>query len=160
MARLDEEPYFRVKHDLKDQTRPALPEGFALRDASPEEYAALIRLCYATAADAEAYRRHAVYCPGLWVAVEDVSTGEIVATGIAEMDSDVGEGVLERIQVSENYRGRGPGAFAVYELLWRRRGKTRFATVSGQVNNPTCPEALYRKCGLAGTDVWHVLWKK
>ena len=35
-----------------------------------------------------------------------------------------------------------------------------FATVSGQCNNPTNPEALYRKCGFTGSDVWHVLRKR
>lgn len=87
-------------------------------------------------------------------------TDEVVATGIAELDKEVGEGVLEWIQVSEQYRGYGLGKYVVLELLWRMKENATFATVSGQCNNPTNPEALYRKCGFTGSDVWHVLRKR
>jgi len=33
----------------------------------------------------------------------------------------------------------------------------KFATVSGQCENLTNPEALYRRCGFKGNDVWHIL---
>ncbi len=32
-----------------------------------------------------------------------------------------------------------------------------FATVSGECDNPTRPEAVYRACGFVGDDVWHIL---
>ena len=40
------------------------------------------------------------------------------------------------------------------------KGIADFATVSGKVDNETNPEALYRKCGFVGNDVWHILHKK
>ena len=36
-------------------------------------------------------------------------------------------------------------------------GTARFATVSGRVDSESHPEALYRKCGFEGQDIWHVL---
>ena len=85
---------------------------------------------------------------------------DIVATGIAELDPECNEGVLEWIQVSENYRRCGLGSYIVIELLWRMKDIAQFVTVSGQCNNPTNPESLYRKCGFTGNDVWHILRRK
>lgn len=93
------------------------------------------------------------------MAIKDNQTGNIAATGIAELDREIGEGVLEWIQVSGNYRRCGLGSYIVFELLWRMKDKAGFATVSGQCHNPTNPEELYRKCGFTGSDVWHVLRK-
>jgi len=39
-------------------------------------------------------------------------------------------------------------------------GKANFVTVSGEVDNSTNPEALYRKCGFIGDDIWHIMTKK
>lgn len=156
--------YFRLKHDLQNLCPAILPEGFVLYDAKPADYAGHINSCYGsegmTEAEMKGYAAHDVYDPKLWIAVLDCRTGEIAATGIAELDKDLGEGVLEWIQVSERCRGQGLGTYVVSELLWRLRGKARFVTVSGQVNNATNPEALYRKCGFTGSDVWHILRKR
>lgn len=92
-------------------------------------------------------------CPGR-------ESGKIAGTGIAEFDAQMGEGILEWIQVSPECRGRGIGTYLVAELLHRIAAKAEFATVSGQVRNPSEPEKLYRKCGFTGNDVWHVLRKK
>ena len=54
----------------------------------------------------------------------------------------------------------GLGKYVVSELLWRMKERATFVTVSGQCNNPTNPEVLYRKCGFTGSDVWHVLRKR
>ena len=97
-----------------------------------------------------------MYASSLWLAVRDDKTGKIVATGIAELDCECNEGILEWIQVSENYRGCGLGSYIVAELLWRMKDIAQFATVSGQCNNPANPERLYRKCGFTGNDVWHI----
>ena len=83
-----------------------------------------------------------------------------MATGIAELDREIGEGVLEWIQVSKSHRGCGLGSYIVSQLLWRMKDKARFVTVSGQCYNPTNPEGLYRKCGFTGNDVWHILRKR
>ena len=50
--------------------------------------------------------------------------------------------------------------YVVLELLWRMKDNTNFATVFGQHNNSTNLEALYRKCGFIGFDVWHALKKR
>ena len=55
---------------------------------------------------------------------------------------------------------KGLAKYIVSELLWRLKGKAGFATVSGQCNNSTNPEKLYRKCGFTGNDVWHILRKR
>jgi hypothetical protein len=34
------------------------------------------------------------------------------------------------------------------------RVNARLITVSGEVDNPTAPERLYRRCGFSGSDIW------
>ena len=159
-----DEPYFRLLHDMQQLKPPILPQGFHFCQISAEELACHIRSCYhdlsITAEGLAAYTAHPVHDPDLWVAIRNDHTGEIVASGIAELDSEIGEGILEWIQVSEGYRGRGLGTAIVLELLRRMAGKAVFATVSGRCHNPTCPEGLYRACGFAGNDIWHILTKK
>ena len=158
-----DETYFRLLHDLRDLSCPALPRGFTLGETDCRELAAHIRRCYdgigVSEAELQRDTRSPVYDPSLWLAVREEQTGEIVASGIAALDRELGEGSLEWIQVSAPYRGRGLGSFLVRELLHRMQGRARFATVSGQCGNPTDPERLYRRCGFIGTDVWHILKK-
>ena len=159
-----DEPYFCLYHDLQWLHTTVFPNGFQRCDAAPAKYAAHINQCYLgtvmRASEIEAYFQHRVYDPELWIAVQDRKSGEIAATGIAELDTQVGEGILEWIQVSPAYRGLGLGTYVVTELLQRIAAKAKFATVSGKVNNPSKPENLYRRCGFKGNDVWHILRKK
>lgn len=156
-----DEPYFRLIHNLNGISEPVIPRGYSLCNADICDYAAHINSCYdsigVTEAGLQNYISRTVYDATLWLAVKDGRTGDIVATGIGELDREVGEGVLEWVQVSENHRGCGLGRYIVSALLWRMRASADFATVSGQRNNPTNPEALYRKCGFTGNDVWYVL---
>ena len=46
----------------------------------------------------------------------------------------------------------GKGGACMCEM--KRRAK--FATVSGKSNSSTNPEALYRKYGFVGNDIWHI----
>lgn len=158
-----DEPYFRLFHSLENLSPPQMPEGFLSCDITLKEYADHINSCYENIGISESelyrYTTRPVYNAKLWIAVKDKQSGTIIATGIAELDREIGEGILEWIQVSEEYRGYGLGRYLVSELLWRMRGLASFATVSGQCNNPTNPERLYRKCGFTGTDVWHILRK-
>lgn len=153
--------YFRLKHDLQDLEPVTLPDCFAWYSASCAEYAAHINSCYGTGCVSEDslrdYTAREVYCPELWIAVRDSRAGEIAASGIAEVDREIGECALEWIQVSPKYRGQGLGSCVVRELLWRAKTLARFATVSGQCENPANPERLYRRCGFTGKDIWHVL---
>ena len=158
-----DEPYFRLIHNLKGLAEPVLPQGYSLCAATLSEYAAHISSCYEgigiTEEELRSHTLHPAYDAALWLAVKDERTGTIVATGIAELDREIGEGVLEWIEVSQGHRGKGLGRYVVSELLWRMKGKAGFATVSGQCNNATNPEKLYLKCGFTGNDVWHILRK-
>lgn len=159
-----DEPYFRLLHDLREFVPAPIPEGFVLCAASLGEYADHINACYGqigmTAEELKGYTERAVYSPELWLAVKDVRTGQIAATGIGELDRDIHEGILEWIQVSADFRGLGLGHYIVTEQLRRMSKAAEFATVSGKVNNPANPEALYRSCGFTGNDVWHVLQRR
>lgn len=159
-----DEPYFRLIHNLKGLFKPELPQGYSLCTVVISEYAAHISRCYGgigiTEEELRSYTLRPVYDAALWLAVKDELTGTIVATGIAELDREIGEGVLEWIQVSQGHRGKGIGRYVVSELLWRLTSKASFATVSGQCNNASNPEKLYRKCGFCGNDVWHILRKR
>ena len=105
------------------------------------------------------YTRTEAYCPELWVAAVDDERSRIVGCGIADFDKDVGEGIIEWVQVVPEYRRKKIGQLIVNELLKRMANFAKFATVSGKVNAPTSPEMLYRKCGFVGNDVWHILTK-
>jgi len=159
-----DEPYFRLIHHLNELPEPVLPQDYALCTATLAEFAAHINSCYegigVTPEELGRCALRPVYDAALWLAVRDGRTGTIVATGIGEVDREIGEGVLEWIQVSQSHRGKGLGKYLVSELLRRMKGKAEFATVSGQCGNPTNPEKLYRKCGFVGSDVWHILRKR
>ena len=157
----NDERYFRMIHHLESIGDAALPDGFTLIRPEAEELAEHINSCYdrehVTAEETAGYREHPVYDPELWIAVRDCSDGRIAASGIAELDSRIGEGILEWIQVSPDHRREGLGSFIVCELLRRLRGRARFATVSGRADSGSSPYELYRACGFTGTVIWHVI---
>lgn len=159
-----DEPYFRLMHDL--QEIPPAEGRFRCRTAEVDDLPLLVDLInrsYAdlsvTAAQMQGYRATAAFAADLWVIACDAD-GSPVGCGIADLDPEAREGVLEWIQVLPEYRRQGAGRVIVNELLRRMRGRADFATVSGRVNNPSRPERLYRKCGFTGSDVWHILTQK
>ena len=156
-----DEPYFKLMHDLKSVREVILPEGYEMTQCSEDTYAQHINSCYTRehiSADYLLARKSLpVSQPDLWIAVKDISNGQIVATGIAELDADIGEGILEWIQVSPEYRRNGLGAFIVCELLRRMQGRAQFATVSGRMTNETSPFSLYRECGFTNPVIWHII---
>lgn len=162
-AQYTDEPYFRLFHSLKHLSPPQIPEGFRLCDITMKEFADHINSCYdgigVSESELHGCTMRPVYDAALWLAVKDVRSGAVAATGIAELDREIGEGILEWIQVSQAYRRCGLGRYLVSELLWRMRDRADFATVSGQCGNPSNPEQLYRTCGFTGTDIWHILRK-
>lgn len=105
------------------------------------------------------YTKTIVYDRELWVLVIDKRDFRVVGCGIADLDRDLKEGILEWIQVLPAYRGEKIGQLIVNELLKRMKGKAEFVTVSGKTGNVTNPEILYRKCGFVGDDIWHILTK-
>lgn len=156
--------YFRVVHRGPVEAHP-LPEGFAFRDADPvhetAEVTGLISRCYRdinlSPATVAAWTQHPVYAADLWVWVVEAATETPVGLGIAELDERVPEASLEWIQVLPAYHRRGIGTALVGELLVRVEGRVAFTTVSGRVDSAANPEALYRRCGFTGDDVWWVL---
>ena len=160
-----DEPYFRLLHRLTD----IAPEdaAFCCKTAEAADVplmAELINRCYddlsVTSEQLMQYRRTAVFRSDLWIIVYDAQTKACAGCGIADIDPEAGEGILEWIQVLPEHRGRGAGQFIVNELLRRMSGRAEFATVSGRIHNATHPERLYRRCGFAGNDVWHVLTQR
>lgn len=160
-----DEPYFRLRHDMK-QIRPAAMPGVEVIAGSPDTgaFVELINASYddlsVTLEQMESYRRTPVYCPDLWLLLKERKTGRVIAGGIADYDQEAGELILEWIKVHPEYRGHGYGQLVVNSLLLSMQGVARFATVSGKVKNPTDPEKLYRRCGFTGQDIWHILTRK
>jgi len=156
--------YFRLKHSGKAQPVDC-PEGFVFKTVDPQvdlpAVVSLIRSCYRNIkvdqAIVEQWLHHPVYDPELWVWIYDQAQDKPVGLGIAELDQQVPEASLEWVQVLPSYHKRGLGTAIVRELLARVDGKAAFTTVSGEVNNRSKPELLYRKCGFTGDDVWWLL---
>ena len=157
-------PYFKLIHRMEHIDRPTLPNGF--RFICPDEAALSdhIASCYeserVSASELKSYRHHPAYSSDLWLAILDERTGEIVASGIAELDTEIGEGILEWIQVSPACRRMGWGSIVVRELLYRMKDRASFVTVSGKEDDPSDPRALYERCGFGGKVIWHVLRKQ
>jgi GNAT superfamily N-acetyltransferase len=152
--------YFRLIYDFKNK-KLINDDGFAIIDVSIEneydEIHMFINSCYAnisiTAEEVEQWCKHPVFNSNLWIWIVDKTTNERIGLGIAEYDNSIKEGSLEWIQVLPKYQGKGVGKAIVYELL-RRLEKANIITVSGEVDNQTNPEKLYRSCGFMGDDIW------
>ena len=157
--------YFRLRHGLGGIRPLPVPDGCYLSDSDDEELAAQICSCYdeerITPDELKEYRMRPTYRPELWLTVRDGRTGAIAATGIAELDPAIREGVHEWIQVSAEHRRRGLGRFLVNELLYRMKEScgASFATVSGRADNPTDPFSLYKRCGFCDPVFWHIMTK-
>ncbi len=165
LADYNDEPFFRLYHDLKNIRKMTVPEvEIVPGSAAIMEFVRLINGSYTdihvTAEQMESYRHTPVYCPDLWLLLREKETNNIIAGGIADHDKETGEMSLEWVQVLPAFRGRGYGQFIVNALLSIMQNTAKFATVSGKVNEPTAPERLYRKCGFVGDYIWHVLTRK
>ena len=166
LADYSDEPYFRLRHDLSRIPQRTVP-GFRIVQASQKDIPAIAGIISASYRDirvtpdtVSSWRELPVYDPGLWLTARAVGSGEAAGCAIAEYDPGAREGVLEWVQVLPGFRRRGIGRAMVCALLSRMKEKADFATVSGQINNPENPEALYRACGFTGEDVWHVLRRR
>lgn len=160
-----DEKYFRLIHYLND-IDSEIPEGFSIKTAELSDIPLIVETinnCYTDLSVSHeqilSYTKTKVYDKNLWILVHENKTNHIVGCGIADFDSEVKEGILEWIQVLPEYRGRKIGQLIVNQLLSRMKNAD-FATVSGQVDNITNPERVYRKCGFVGNDIWHILHKK
>ena len=161
-----DEPYFRLFHSLSNVRNTAL-DGITIVTANHNDILGIVDVINDSYADLSVtyeqmigYTETEVFCPELWILAVDKSTGCIAGCGIADLDSELREGIIEWIQVLPRYRKRGIAQILVNELLSRMKGKVDFATVSGKLNDSNSPEKLYRKCGFVGKDIWHVLTAK
>lgn len=162
--------YFRLKHDLKSIEAISLDKTFEYRKvdinciSDLEEVVDIINRSYTdikvNLKQVIKWTESEVFEESLWIFIIDVNNQKPVVLGIAELDRDVNEGMLEWIQVLPEYRKLKLGQGIVTKLLSNLMGKVEFVTVSGKVDNKTNPEKLYRRCGFTGNDLWHVLIKK
>lgn len=156
--------YFRLIHRLESIDDPMLDNGLAFRDVDTANelrvVSAIINRCYnnmdVTPQTVSAWTRYPAFDAKLWVYIIDTAKKVPAALGIADFDVSIGEGSLEWIQVLPEYRACGLGLALVNELLRRLNKAAEFVTVSGEVKNTTHPEALYRRCGFTGDDIWCV----
>lgn len=158
-------PYFRLLHPLDDLPEDSLPD-IRLATAVPEDIPAIVSIINRSYPDlsvteeqVHGFAQSPAYCPRLWVMAVHTPTGEVVGCALADLDRESGEGSLEWVQVLPQWRRQGIGRVMVNELLRRMKGAAGFATVSGKCHSPDSPEHLYRACGFAGNDVWHILNK-
>ena len=152
--------YFKLVHYLNGVEKPILDSKFELVNISIIKYANHINSCYdnihISCEELENYKNHSVYDDALCLAIQDKDNSKIVATGIAEIDKDIKEGTIEWVQVSKEYRRKGLGEYIVRELLYRLKDKATFVTVSGDCNNPSKPNCLYKKCGFTNETIWQI----
>lgn len=161
-----DQKYFRLYHNLKQIEENTL-DGFIIKTASKNDIPMFVNVINRSYDDITIsyeqlteFTKTKVYDSNLWVLVLDKPTLNVVGCGIAELDKEIREGVIEWIQVLPEYRGKKIGKLIVNELLKRLSRVADFATVSGKKDNPAQPERLYRRCGFTGNDIWHILTKK
>lgn len=98
---------------------------------------------------------HPTYNNRLWLKIE--KDGFMIASGIAEYDMEINEGILEWIQVLPEYQSKGYGKSIVNSLLKELKNLgAKFVTVSGKLDDGANPEKLYRSCGFVGDDIWYI----
>ena len=166
LSEYTDEKFFRLYHSLKDIPEVAM-DDFEIATATRRDIKTIVQIINDSYTDIsvnpeliKSYTQTPVYNENLWIMVKEKATGNFVGCGLADYDTEVKELILEWIQVLPEYRGKKIGQLIVTELLFRMKDVADFATVSGKVDNETNPEALYRKCGFEGNDVWHILHKK
>ena len=156
--------YFRLQHRGAPPNYHC-PFGYQFEAVNPQDdlprVVSFINQCYENIRVDEkivqSWLDHPVYDPNLWIWIKDSLTSQHAALGIAEIDKRVPEASLEWIQVHPECQGKGLGSALVAELLRRVAPDVELTTVSGEVDNPSDPEKLYRKVGFTGSDVWWLL---
>lgn len=166
LSEYNDDKYFRLYHNLKEIPK-ILIYDFEITTATKKDIKSIVQIINDSYTDISvnkelinSYTQSPVYNDALWIMVKEKTTGKYVGCGIADYDEEAKELILEWIQVLPHYRGQKIGQMIVTELLLRMKDVADFATVSGKVDNLTNPEALYRKCGFTGNDIWHILHKK
>lgn len=162
-----ETKFFKLYHDHSNVDLVNLPDAFEFREVEQNEFVEVCKIINESYENIKVNEEQVwswttknVYNPKLWIWIINKETEKKVALGIADMDCDIGEGALEWIQVDSNYRGYGLGKALVNELLRRIALIGNFTSVSGELDNQTQPERLYRSCGFKGDRIWHIYRRK
>lgn len=158
------ERYFRLIH-LLSYIRPyTIPEGMILRQLTKEDDEALVRQIRQAYHDQgisvdqtklQSWKEFPVYYPKGWLGL--FQDDELVASIICEVDPEIKEGIVDWLQVSYKYQGQGFGKLILLAALHRLKEVVDFVTVSGSLENENYPEAVYRKCGFIGQDIWYIV---
>ena len=154
--------YFRLLHTLSRLETPLLPPDYALRridERHSPQLASLLGSCYPGKWDAVAalglLRDPFAYAPlniGAYT-----SDGILVGCCLGAFDAQCREETIEWLAVHPAHRRRGLACALVNTCLKALAGVAGFAAVSGEMDNPSHPLAVYRRCGFTGNDVWHVI---
>ena len=158
--------FFRLIHDLSNipDFHAAGIQFSVLSSNRYDELAEMINDSYAhsgirvSADDIKSLTKTPVYCPELWIGA--FFNEKLIGSILCDFDREVGEAVIEWLQVLPEYRCREIASALICKALKTMSGFSDFATVSGGCDNITNPEKVYRKCGFAGDDVWHILHEK
>ena len=159
--------FFRLKHDLSIIKKQQL-DGYGVRYVDIDKDLILVEEIIE-----ESYKdlrlrqeelrrmiKDRVFDPSLWIFLVEEKTKKEVGLIIGQYDKVVGEVVVDWMQILPAYRGKGLGKMLLSYLLRHAPKDAIFATVSGDKDNPSSPESLYRACGFKGDDVWYVYPKK
>ena len=158
--------FFRLKHDLKNIPQFETDE-IAFEMISPDRIGELTEMInrsythsdvHVTVEHIQSLTKTKVYCPELWIGA--FTDGKLIGSILCDFDSEVGEAIIEWLQVLPEYRGKGIASALTCMALRKMGAFAEFATVSGECDNITAPERVYRRCGFKGNDVWHILNKK
>ena len=152
--------YFKLVHYLNNIKDIKLDDNYIFTDATIEEFNDHINSCYddinIDIEELKEYQNSIVYDKDLWIAIKNKRNNKIIGTIIASFDKDIKEGYIEWLQVSKEYRRQGLAFVLVNELLKRLKGKAKFVTVSGDVNNPYHPLSLYQRCGFGDNTIFKI----
>lgn len=161
--------FFRLKHPLISIQDPSLNANFEFKNVDTtciDDLKGVVDIINKSYTHIQvnldtviSWTKSAVFDEKLWVFIVDRQAQNVAALGIGERDIKVREGMLEWIQVLSEYRGQKLGQAIVNKLLILL-SDCDFVTVSGEVDNKTNPERLYRKCGFEGNDIWHIIKTK
>lgn len=163
ITHLKETKFFKLFCNHSVPTTPHLNPNFQIKPVTPDEDQQVMTFInenyeniHVNLDEVQSWRTRPVYNADLWIWIIDSDTGKTAALGIAEFDPEIGEGALEWIQVDAAYRGHGLGKALVHTLVNRISASGTFTTVSGEVDNHTQPERLYKACGFTGERIWYV----
>ncbi|MDD4000429.1 MAG: GNAT family N-acetyltransferase [Bacilli bacterium] len=155
--------FFRLIHKLSNKSFSSNPMVDTINiNTDMVQLINLINLCYEKekinikSTDIIQWIKRNTYREDLWVKM--VVDGKLIASGIAEIDAEAKEGILEWIQVDPLFQGKGYGKIIVNELIYRLSKTVDFITVSGRVENEANPQRLYKSCGFEGDDIWYICY--